>query len=116
MGSSRVDFFYCKGDINSDKKVDISDLVVVASAYGSQLGDPNWNINASLNNDNVVDIFDLDIIALNYGKNVEYCAREDAVEGSGIASTASLVWIVIIWSYLQRTDLRGRAKCGKQIA
>lgn len=56
------------GDVNGDKIVDIFDLVIVASAYGSTPGDANWNPNADINKDNVVDIFDLVIVASHYGQ------------------------------------------------
>lgn len=69
MGASnKTYFFYCKGDITKDKIIDIFDLVNVALAFGSQPGNPNWNVNADLNNDNVIDIFDIVVIATDYGK------------------------------------------------
>jgi len=37
------------GDVNADCIVDIFDLVIVAGAYGSTPGDPNWNSDADLN-------------------------------------------------------------------
>jgi len=36
------------GDINGDGKVDIYDVFLTAAAYGSELGDPNWNPDADL--------------------------------------------------------------------
>jgi len=56
------------GDVNGDCIVDIFDLVLVASAYGSTPADPNWNPNADINGDNVVDIFDLVLVASHYGE------------------------------------------------
>jgi len=56
------------GDVNGDGIVDIFDLVLVASAYGSTPADPNWNPNADINGDNIIDIFDLVIVASHYGE------------------------------------------------
>ncbi|UCC95255.1 MAG: right-handed parallel beta-helix repeat-containing protein [Candidatus Omnitrophota bacterium] len=56
------------GDVNNDGKVDITDLVIVAQAFGSQPGDSNWDSRADLNNDNVVDIDDLVVVAQNFGR------------------------------------------------
>jgi len=59
------------GDINSDGAVDIFDLVLVANAYGSQPGDPNWNPDADVNEDGVVDIFDLTSVAPFWGQRAD---------------------------------------------
>lgn len=59
---------YIQGDVNHDTIVDIFDLVLVASAYGSTPEDPNWNPNADINGDSIVDIFDLVIVATHYGE------------------------------------------------
>jgi len=56
------------GDVNGDCIVDIFDLVLVASAYGSTPISPNWNPNTDINGDNIVDIFDLVIVASHYGE------------------------------------------------
>jgi parallel beta-helix repeat protein len=56
------------GDINGDYKVDHKDLLWLASAYGSEVGDPNYNPEADLNNDGKIDHKDLLILAANYGK------------------------------------------------
>ena len=55
------------GDINRDGIVDIFDVVILANAFGSKVGDPNWNPDADLNNDDIVDIFDVVTIATNFG-------------------------------------------------
>lgn len=59
---------YLLGDINKDGVVDIHDLVILAAAYGSTAGAPNWNPNADLNKDGVVNLLDLMILAGDYGK------------------------------------------------
>jgi parallel beta-helix repeat protein len=56
------------GDLNLDGTVDISDAILVALAFGSYPGHPNWNSQADLNHDNEVDIFDIIILANNFGK------------------------------------------------
>jgi len=54
-------------DINFDGIVDIFDIVVLALAFGSKGGDPNWNIEADITMDGLVDIFDIVKIALQFG-------------------------------------------------
>jgi len=61
------------GDLTKDMKVDIKDIAIVAKAYGSEPGDPNWNLNADITGptgepDGKVDIRDLALIAINFGK------------------------------------------------
>ena len=56
------------GDANGDLKVDIKDGVLVVKAYGSMLGQPQYNPNTDFNNDTFVDLMDLLIWALNYGR------------------------------------------------
>jgi hypothetical protein len=57
-------------DINDDGIVDIVDIVIVALAFGSEPGDPNWNPYADLNQDGLIDIVDLVIIAIHFGEHV----------------------------------------------
>jgi hypothetical protein len=54
------------GDVNGDGKVDINDLMAWDAAYGSKLGDPNWNIQADINGDEIVDNQDGQLIVQNY--------------------------------------------------
>jgi len=56
------------GDMNSDGKVTIIDLAIVARAYGTRPGDPYWNELADLNNDKIINILDLIPVARNYGR------------------------------------------------
>lgn len=55
------------GDINEDRTVDIEDLVVVALAWGTSPGDPDWNSLADLSKDNFIDVEDLSTVGRNYG-------------------------------------------------
>jgi subtilisin family serine protease len=55
-------------DINTDYKVNYRDLYILAYAYGSRPGDPNWDPRADITINNEVDYADLYILAKNYGK------------------------------------------------
>ena len=57
-------------DVNDDGIVDILDIRVCARAFGSKLGDINWNPTVDLNSDGLIDIFDLRKIAKHYGEHV----------------------------------------------
>jgi hypothetical protein len=56
------------GDLSGDLKVTLSDLVILANAYGSTPGDIKWNPDSDINGNGKVDLPDLVILALNYGK------------------------------------------------
>jgi len=56
------------GDINADGVVDIYDLILVASVFGSEEGDHNFSPNADINADKIVDIYDLIIVASHFGE------------------------------------------------
>jgi len=47
------------GDVNGDRLVDISDLVITVGTIPSAPGWPNWNPNADINDDGACDISDL---------------------------------------------------------
>jgi hypothetical protein len=55
------------GDINGDGIVNITDVVIVALAFGSKPGDPNWNSYADLNQDGFVNIVDIVTVAMYFG-------------------------------------------------
>ncbi len=57
-------------DINKDGTVNILDIAIVAKAFGSRLGDLNWNPVADLNKDGVVNRLDLTMVAEDFGKTV----------------------------------------------
>lgn len=65
------------GDVDDDRDVDIFDLAAVGLAYGSSMGDPNWDADTDINTgplpdgtpegDGVINIFDLAMVGLSYG-------------------------------------------------
>jgi len=57
------------GDANGDGKDDITDIFLVAKAYGETPDRPRWDPNMDLNEDGKVDITDIFIVAKNFGKN-----------------------------------------------
>lgn len=57
-----------EGDINMDGKVDSTDLSLLGQAWGSHLGDPNFNGCADFNHDHVVDLKDLAILGQHWGE------------------------------------------------
>jgi parallel beta-helix repeat protein len=60
---------YTLGDINFDGKVSLTDLVLLANAYGSKLGDAKWNPNADIDNNGTVGLSDLVALAQHYGQH-----------------------------------------------
>jgi hypothetical protein len=55
-------------DLNGDGRINIIDIAIVARAFDSKLGDPNWNEVADLNKDGWVNIVDIAIVASDFGK------------------------------------------------
>ena len=55
------------GNINGDGIVNMKDVAVVARAFGSRPGDPNWNPIADIDGDGIVDQTDLSIVVGNFG-------------------------------------------------
>jgi hypothetical protein len=55
------------GDVNGDCVVNIIDLVMVASSFGTRVGTPGYNPIADLNNDGVINIVDLSIVGSTFG-------------------------------------------------
>jgi hypothetical protein len=58
------------GDLNNDGKVGLDDLQILAVAYGSKPGYPNWNPAADLLGHGKVDLGDLVTLANHYGQHV----------------------------------------------
>jgi hypothetical protein len=61
-------FMPIMGDITGDGIVDIFDIVIIATAFGSTPSDPNWDSRADLNGDGKVNIIDAVTLAINFGK------------------------------------------------
>lgn len=57
-------------DLNFDGKVDIFDIVQVGLSFGSEAGQPEYNIEADVDVNGVIDIFDCVKIALKFGEEV----------------------------------------------
>jgi hypothetical protein len=54
-------------DIDGNKRVDLGDMVILARAYGSKVGDKQYDNTADLNGDGRVDDADLQILRQHYG-------------------------------------------------
>lgn len=57
-----------QGDLNEDKRVDGTDLVLFGRRFGSQRGDIGWDEAADFNLDGRVDGLDLSVLASNFGR------------------------------------------------
>lgn len=55
------------GDFDADEDVDIFDVVMIASVYAAEIGDPAYNPNLDVNCDGKINIFDVVMIAPSYG-------------------------------------------------
>lgn len=56
-----------EGDLNCDRIVDIFDVMIPATEYGSQITDQDWNPLADVIQDGIIDIFDVVAVAIHYG-------------------------------------------------
>jgi hypothetical protein len=58
------------GDVNGDGRVSLQDLQLLAGAYNSHRGDPNWNPNADIAAPwSVISLTDLVTVAVYYGQH-----------------------------------------------
>jgi hypothetical protein len=55
-------------DINQDGQVDMKEIAIVGSAFGSIPGLPNWNPQADINLDLKVDMRDITIVVIHFGE------------------------------------------------
>jgi cytochrome oxidase Cu insertion factor (SCO1/SenC/PrrC family) len=60
------------GDINGDGTVNIVDISIVAFAFGSEPGNPNWRSIADLNNDEEINILDIAMAAVEFGRDSQF--------------------------------------------
>jgi len=56
------------GDINGDGIINILDILIAATAFGSMPGDPNWNPEVDLDNNGLINILDIVQIAVHFGE------------------------------------------------
>ena len=56
-----------QGDINGDGVIDVFDLSIVGTAYGSFEGMPGYDPESDINKDGLVDARDLAVVTINYG-------------------------------------------------
>ena len=57
-------------DLNKDGRVNIMDIAIVAKAFGSKPGDPNWNEIADLDKNEIINIIDISMVAKDFGKSI----------------------------------------------
>jgi hypothetical protein len=57
------------GDIKGDGIVDIYDAILLAAAYNSVPGQPNWSPNADLKTDDIIDIYDAIVLASHFNQH-----------------------------------------------
>ena len=66
--SETIQFFYCLGDMNYDRVIDISDVMFVASLFGRYCGDGRYNDRADMNDDCRIDMSDISVVSREFGK------------------------------------------------
>jgi len=67
--ASREVMITIPGDVNGDRVADVYDSQLVAKAYSTQPGSPQWNPETDINSDDKTDASDLTILSTNYGHN-----------------------------------------------
>ncbi len=60
----------CAGDVDGDGDTDLSDLAALLGAYGSSIGEPEYNPGADFDSDGDVDLSDLAFLLADYGCTV----------------------------------------------
>jgi hypothetical protein len=63
---------WLQGDVNYDTVVNIIDISKIAKAYGSSMGDANWNPRCDLNNDKTINILDISLAASDFGRKMSW--------------------------------------------
>lgn len=58
-----------EGDANDDNVVNLTDFSLLASAFGSVPGNPNFNANADFNDDGLVQLADFSLLATNFAQS-----------------------------------------------
>ncbi len=67
-GDNTVQVVLGAGDVNDDKKVDITDLSSVALQFGMSSSDTGFDSRNDINSDGTIDILDLVIVGKNYNR------------------------------------------------
>jgi hypothetical protein len=57
-----------EGDANDNNRADLFDFSLLATAYRSVPGDPNWDERADFNENDRIEIFDFSLLATNYNR------------------------------------------------
>ena len=57
----------CVGDLDGDLVVGLSDLSILLSAFGTSVGDPNYNAAADLSHNGTVDLVDQNLLLAQFG-------------------------------------------------
>jgi hypothetical protein len=60
-----------EGDANTDGLIDILDFSILATAFGTVVGDPGFDPRADFNNSGNIDILDFSLLATNYSRSGE---------------------------------------------
>jgi hypothetical protein len=68
LGVEGLSFSLVNGDVNGDNTVSLGDFTRLRAAFGSVVGDSNWNANADLNGDGAVSLSDFTILRSNFGQ------------------------------------------------
>jgi len=61
---------FLRTDLNKDGTVNIMDIAIVAKAYGTKLGDEEWNEIADMDKNGEINIIDIAKVAKDYGKTI----------------------------------------------
>jgi hypothetical protein len=56
------------GDLDSSGRVDIVDIMMVASHWNTSVGDPNYDPTRDLDSDSDIDIVDIMMVAVHWGE------------------------------------------------
>ena len=62
-------FVTIPGDLDGDKDVDIFDIVRIATAYSTTIGEPAYQPNSDVDDNGIINIFDVVIAATRYGQS-----------------------------------------------